>query len=154
MNLSRGITSFFNWDERGAIPEFAFAEFKRIVFAVATNQRLEVSRLTERSVTPNFHAARLIDSEMSILLLGHATYPLIAFAKPVNTDATQMRFVDCSRIAIEMQNLFSDVTIAATNELNRELTESDKPLLDAIEREQIEYWKPSTIGEVVFNWWD
>lgn len=154
MILRRGITSFFNWDERGAIPEFTFAEFKRIVFAVATNQRLSVSQLTERSVTPNFHVARLDDSEMSILLLGHSTYPLIAFAKPENADATKLLFVDCSRIADAMQNLFPDVTIADANELNQELTEFGMSVLDVIEREQIEYWKPKTIGEVAFNWWD
>ncbi len=154
MILRRGITSFFDWDERWAIPEFTFAEFKRVVFAAASNQRLAVSQLTERSVTPNFHVARLDDSEMSILMLGHSTYPLIAFAKPVNVEASKLLFVDCSRIVDEIQNLFPDVTTANANELNRQLTESDTSLLDSIEREQIKYWKPTTIGEVAFNWWD
>ncbi len=53
-----------------------------------------------------------------------------------------------------MQNLFPDVTIADANELNQELTESGMSVLDLMEREQIEYWKPKTIGEVAFNWWD
>lgn len=154
MILKRGITSFFNWDERGTIPEFTFAEFKRIVFAVSTVQRLAVSQLNERSVTPNFHQARLDDSKMSILMLGHSTFPLIAFAKPENADATKLLFVDCSRIADAMRNLFPDVRIAHASELNQELTESRMSVLDVIEREQIEYWKPKTIGEVVFNWWD
>ncbi len=154
MILRRGITSFFNWDERGTIPEFTFAEFKRIVFAVSTVQRLAVSQLSERHVTPNFHLARLDDSELSVLMLGHSTYPLIAFAKPENAHATKLLFVDCSRIADAMQNLFPDVTIADANELNQELTESDMSVLDLIEREQIEHWKPNTIGEVAFNWWD
>ena len=154
MILRRGITSFFNWDERGTIPEFTFAEFKRIVFAVSTVERLTVPQLNERRVTPNFHLARLDDSKTSVLMLGHSTYPLIGLANPKNTDATKLLFVDCSRIADAMQNLFPDVTIATSNELNQELTESGMSVLDVIEREQIEYWKPKTIGEVAFNWWD
>lgn len=154
MILKRGITSFFNWDKRGTIPEFTFGEFKRIVFAVAANLRLDVSILAERNVTPNFHVARLDDSELSVLMLGHSIYPLIAFAKSANPDASRLQFVDCARIANEMQNLFPDVIIAGSDELARKLTESDQALLDVVEREQIKYWKPTTVGEVAFNWWD
>ena len=154
MILICGITSFFNWGERDSVPEFTFAEFKQIVFAVATKQRLSVLQLTERSVTPNFNVARLADSEMSILMLGHSTYPLIAFEKSLDAMATTLLFVDCSRIADEIQTLFPGVAIANANELKRQLIESYMSLLDSIERELIEYWKPRTIGEVAFNWWD
>lgn len=154
MLLRRGITGFYKWDDRHDMPEFTFAEFKRIAFAVAAEQRLVVSQLIEGRVTPNFHSVQLDNSEISIRMIGHSTYPLIAFAEPANTDATPMRFVDCPPIGNTIQNLFPVVTIAATHELTRGLTDSDTVLLDVVEREQIEYWKPITIGDVVFNWWD
>ena len=154
MIIKRGITSFFNCNNRGAIPEFTLAEFKRIVYTVASNLRLDMSTIIERSVTPNFHRAQLDGSDISILMLGHSTYPLIAFAEPTDQNVCQLRFVDCTRIAKELQNLFPGVTIADSGELTRKVTETDIERLDDVERKQIQYWKPTTVGEVAFNWWD
>lgn len=154
MILKRGITSFFNWDQRGTIPEFPFTEFTRVVYAIAGSLRLEVSRLTERQVTQNFHFAQLSNSDMSTLMLGHSTYPLIAFSETANLSAYQLRFVNRTDIAKELQNLFPNLTIADACELSRKLTETDLVLLDEVERDQIKYWKPTTVGEVAFNSWD
>ena len=54
MIVRRGITSFFNWDDRGLIPEFGIAEFKSIVYAVAAPLGYTVSDVSKRGVTPSF----------------------------------------------------------------------------------------------------
>jgi len=42
-----------------------------------------------------------------------------------------------------------------TDELNIPLSiESISNTLDKVEIEQIDYWRPKTIGEVIFNYWD
>ena len=154
MIVKRGITSFFNWDERDTIPEFTFAEFKRVVFGVADPLRLAVTQLTERGVTPNFHSAHLDGGETSVAMLGHSTYPIIAFSEHWKHNDGQLRLVDCIRIATELKRMFPHVTVAESGELTRKLTESDLALLDEGELDQIKYWKPQTVGEIAFNWWD
>jgi len=154
MVLKRGITSFFNWDDRGTIPEFAFSEFKRVVFGVADPLRLAVSELNERGVTPNFHSARLDGAETALTILGHSTYPIFAFSEPLRHDACQLHFVDCASIATEISRLFPELTVVTADELKRKPTESNLDSLDATELEQIEYWKPQSVGEIAFNWWD
>ena len=52
------------------------------------------------------------------------------------------------------RNLFPGVTIADSGELTRKVTEIDMGRLDDVEREQIQYWKPTTAQEVAFNWTD
>jgi len=83
MIVRRGITSFFNWDDRGVIPEFTIAEFKRIVFAVAGALGYTVSNVVERGVSPNFHSASLSYRDAAISILGHSTYPIFAFTEPL-----------------------------------------------------------------------
>jgi hypothetical protein len=50
--------------------------------------------------------------------------------------------------------LFPHVTIATLEELSRPIAKTDLDQLDRAEIEQVKYWKPHTIGELAFNWWD
>ena len=154
MLLKRGITSFFNWDDWGTIPEFAYAEFKRVVYGVADPLCLAVSELNERGVTPNFHSARLDGANAAITILGHSTYPIFAFAEPIEFKSCHLCFVDHEPLSRVIETSFPGTSIATAGELNRQLAETDLTKLDASELEQIEYWKPKTVGEVAFNWWD
>ncbi len=61
MILRRGITSFFNWDKRGAIPEFSIAEFKCIVFAVAAPLAYAVSVAHGRALAQASVHARFVE---------------------------------------------------------------------------------------------
>ncbi len=154
MKLKRGITSFFNRNDGNTIPKFTFFEFKRVVFAVANSVSLHVTELTESEFTPNFHSAHLNNSNTSLTVVGHSSYPIFAFCKPFKQHECQLHFVNRTTIAIEMKYIFPYVTVATVEELNREPTKIDLDALDAVELEQIKYWKPQSIGEIVFNWWD
>lgn len=154
MLLERGITSFFNWDDRSTIPEFTFPEFKCAIFAVASCLHLSVSELAECGITPNFHSARLDGSGISLTVLGHSAYPIIAFAEPFQRHECKLHFVNCTQIATEMKRLFPYLTVAVAEDLNRKPTESDFEPLNSVELDQINYWNPQSIGEIAFNWWD
>jgi len=142
MILKRGITSFFNWDDRGVIPELSFTEFKRILFAAAATPSMSVGQCVERSVTPNFHSALLRVDGSDLSILGHSTYPIFAFAQPWQPNTHVLAFVDCSVMALEITRLFPDTTVATSEEMNRLLTETDLTELDTVELTQIQYWKP------------
>lgn len=154
MILQRGITSFFNWDERGPIPEFSFAEFKSIVFAVAAPRGYAVSNVVERGVTPNFHSALLSKGADAVSILGHSAYPILAFAEPLEISSCRLCFVDSDPLSREIRSLFCEVTVARANDLNRKLEDRDLEELDPAELAQVKYWNPQTIGDVAFNWWD
>lgn len=40
------------------------------------------------------------------------------------------------------------------NELTMSLASADTSELAEEELEQVSYWRPSTVGELTFNWWD
>ena len=154
MVLKRGITSFFNWDDRGTIPEFSFVEFKGVVYGVSVPLCLAVSELNERGVTPNFHSARLHGVETDLTVVAHSTYPIFAFAEPLDLGSCRLCFIDSETLSRKMGALFPNVSVARAAELNRKLRTSDLAELDAAELEQVDYWKPKTVGELAFNWWD
>jgi hypothetical protein len=39
-------------------------------------------------------------------------------------------------------------------ELSTPLATADTSELTEAELEQVRYWRPSTVGELMFNWWD
>lgn len=153
MILRKGITSFFVHRD---IPEFRFGCFHQIVISFAKPMGYEIVEMKERGVTPNFHLATLKRQKSreddTISILGHASFPIIAFAEPLVT--CEIRFRNAFAIASRINVLFPEMTIATCEELSRKIEKSDLEQLDRIEREQIKYWKPQTIGELAFNWWD
>lgn len=154
MILRPGITSFFESRKRGSLPEFSIGDFRRLVHAVAASQDWTVASITDASFTPNFHLAELKSANRSIFILGHSNYPIVAFAEHVSDTAQRLQFVDEPEIASETSRLFPDVTIANAADLHRSVTKDDLAQLAPADRKQVEYWKPRTIGQLAFNWWD
>jgi hypothetical protein len=153
MIVRKGITSFFVHLD---IPEFRFDCFHKIVTSFSKPMGYEIVEMKERGVTPNFHIATLkrrkSRQDETISILGHASFPIIAFAEPLET--CEIRFRDAFSIATRINVVFPNVTIATCEELAKKIEKSDLEQLDRIERDQIKYWKPQTIGELAFNWWD
>jgi hypothetical protein len=150
--VRNGITGFF-WRETP--PEFPFIGFKQIVFGCATRSGFAVANIIERGVTPNFHTAVLDNSRERLLMLGHSTYPIIAFAQPHESDyACSLVFRDAKVIADSIAEMFPDAIVATAAELSKSIATSDLARLNPAEIEQFNYWKPTTVGELAFNWWD
>ncbi|WP_145058448.1 hypothetical protein [Adhaeretor mobilis] len=131
-----------------------FDDFKRIAYGCATPCGYAVTALTERGLTPNFHTAALENGNDRVHLLGHSSYRIIAFANPREDYSCELSFRDLPVIAEALRQMFPDVTIATVEELSRPVTKTELELLDRAEIEQVKYWKPVTVGELAFNWWD
>ena len=151
MIVRTGITSFYG---RNKLPEFPFAEFKSMAYACAIPCGYSVTHLLERGMTPNFHTAKLEGPDESFDLLGHSTFPIIAFAEPREEYSCELKFRDVVPIANLLNQMFPDVTVATLDELSRPIAMTDLNQLDRAEIEQVKYWKPHTIGELAYNWWD
>jgi hypothetical protein len=151
MIVRTGITSFYS---RSKLPEFPFAEFKRMAYACAIPCGYNVTGLLQRGVTPNFHTATLESPNECVQMLGHSTFPIFAFTEPREEYSCELTFRDVATIARLLIQMFPDVTIATLEDLSRPIVKTDLDQLDRAEIEQVKYWKPQTIGELAFNWWD
>ena len=151
MILRTGITGFY-W--RTQLPEFPFADFKRMAYACAIPCGYNVTSTSERGVTPTFHTAALESPDDRVHVLGHSIFPIFAFADPREDYLCELTFRDIKTIADALIQMFPDVIIATLDDLSKPITKTDLEKLDRAEIEQVKYWKPATIGELAFNWWD
>ncbi|MFC0213118.1 hypothetical protein ACFFK0_11745 [Paenibacillus chartarius] len=67
-------------------------------------------------------------------------------------------FMDAPQLSKELSRYYQVVCSDELNVLLRysgaELLLDHKHELNKAELEQVKYWKPNTIGEIVFNFWD
>jgi hypothetical protein len=149
--LPRGITGFDATDHRVSVLSFTTA-----CHAAARQLRGRVQHVRDAAgqVTPNFHEALVSwnDGAEAVRVLCNAHHPMIAFASPTNCEGdTRLDFVDCPEVAgplrAEFHILSLETVCAGTS------PEALVQLGDA-ELDQMRYWKPQRIGDLIFNFWD
>lgn len=86
-------------------------------------------------------------------MLRHTTLPFIAFARPHANGDVSVTFVDHPDLAAALTNL-TDAQALTTEQLQTSLSQVDLSALSPHEYDQITYWKPTTLGELLFNFWD
>lgn len=112
-----------------------------------------VTGVTPAGVTPNFHTIHMADTHHRIAVLRHTALPFIAFARPHADGDVTSTFIDHPDLAATLTTLTDD-RILTVEQLQTPLTHVDLSALDPDEHDQIDYWKPSTVGELLFNFWD
>ena len=147
MMLSRGITGF--WGVNTDVPPFLDeSAFRRMCHALARENGGAVTEVDTDTAVRNFYSAKLSRYDQSVFLLQNIHYPYIAFAQ---RDAAS-RFVLIS--PPDWLQLSDDpVRVLSPNELNQDWHGLCGELSPE-ELEQIHYWNPQTVGEIVFNTWD
>ena len=123
------------------------AVFKRTVHEAARLAGGRVADIIEPQVTPNFLASRIeIGPAPCYVLCSHADH--WAFAEAIEPALAPLRFIDCPATPDALQSLFgltpfSRAVLQAPFNAHPGLSESD-----------LRYWKPRTLGDALFNWWD
>lgn len=83
-------------------------------------------------------------------ILLHSNFPFVAFASVV--DYSGIVFIDAPE---QVKTILTENYIVLESKLlNQTFTSEDTRTLGRHEQEMIKYWKPETIGEVIFNYWD
>lgn len=122
--------------------------FCQMCHALAWKNGGTVTELDTDTYPRNFYSAKLSVYVQSVFILQNIHYPYIAF---VQRDAAS-RFVLISP-PDWLQLWDGPVWVLSPNELNQDwhgLCGEMSPE----ELEQIRYWNPQTVGEIVFNTWD
>jgi hypothetical protein len=151
MKLPRGATSFGL--PLGEPAEVILRDLKAITYYAARRTHAAVTGIIPAGPTPNFHTAVLTYPARQITILRHDKLPLLAFAEPRDHPSTILVFADDPDLAAVIQEV-SDLRILTTAELGQPLSRADLADLDQTEHQQIKYWKPDTIGQLMFNFWD
>jgi hypothetical protein len=104
-------------------------------------------------VTPNFHTVEITRHGACTAVLGHNSVSVIAFAEPRPPGHATVTFIDRPELAAAIRAT-CDLPIFTKQQMNSPVPTADLTALGADEHRQIRYWRPNTIGELLFNFWD
>lgn len=152
MQLPKGITGFW---EQADPPRTDERAFRAVCHAVALTGQGQVESFDSVSgqVARNFSVATLSFSSSRVAVLLHAHFPWIAFAEPLLDHSSTISFIDWPA-GVEQFRSCSEYTILTRQRLLEPVSKQDTSKLAAAELKEMKYWRPATLGEVVFNFWD
>ncbi|XKE95590.1 hypothetical protein LG326_04425 [Metaplanococcus flavidus] len=152
MELPYGISGFYNSDEPKP-PEVDVSEYKKICYDFAEKLNGEVLEFTDSLYPANFHKAFFKLPETDVCLVMNKHYPILAFAKTV--EALKIQFINFPEGTAAVPDGY---TVLPSELLEAPVPENLNELpgegLNKGEIEQIKYWKPETVGQIIFNFWD
>ena len=147
MVLPRGITGF--WSVNAApLPLLDEKAFRQMCHTLSRKNGGAVTELDTDTYPRNFYSAKLSRYDQSIFLLQNIHYPYAAFAQ---RDASG-RFV-LTQQPEWLQLPESPVQFLSFDELDQDWR-SLCGELSPEELDQIHYWNPQTVGEIIYNIWD
>ena len=147
MILPRGIAGF--WSVNTApLPLLDEKAFCQMCYSIALENGGTVTEVDTDTAIRNFYSAKLSRYGQSVFLLQNIHYPYATFAQREASG----RFV-LTQQPEWLQLPESPVQFLSFDKLNQDWR-SLCGELSPEELEQIHYWNPQTVGEIVFNTWD
>jgi len=143
--LPNGITGFRDLKDP-YIPEQEKRVFQRFCYSIATRYHCVVLSFDFDLASKNFYSAEIKTEQGRLYLLENAYYPWIAFARSCNF--TKIKFIENPFSITD-----SNICVLTLSELQQDWHNIVGELNKA-ELKQIEYWKPNTVGDIIFNFWD
>ncbi|MFE5923863.1 hypothetical protein [Streptomyces sp. NPDC056468] len=135
------------------LPQVDVGAFKTACHAVARSIRATVGDVTLAGVTPSFHTVLITAPGIRSTVLCHELLPVVAFvASPPQAGAPLADFISPPAWADAFE--LRGFRLLDVGELGMPQASADTSELAEAELEQVRYWRPSTVGELMFNWWD
>lgn len=155
MELPYGISGFYNSDEPKP-PEMDVIAYKKMCYEIAKKLGGELRDFKDSLYPANFYKAYFKLPANSICLVMNKHYPLLAFTNTVEVgEAMKFQFLNFPEGKKEVPR---EYTVLSAETLESEVPENIEELRDHSlnkgDLEQIKYWKPETIGQIIFNFWD
>ncbi|WP_228473055.1 hypothetical protein [Streptomyces cyaneochromogenes] len=146
--LERGATGFFS----GPVVSRTDPGVCRTAwYAAARAARGRVGEFVAQGCAQNYHRATINDRDGDHCALFHDHYPLIAFV-----DEPRDWYTDQFREPPAWAAVLGDLgfTVLSASVLLSPLSSVDTSALSDVEWRNIDYWRPETVGAVLFNSWD
>lgn len=152
MKIPYGVSGFYNSDERKP-PEIDVAKYKELCYQLARALGAELQEFHESLYPANFYKAVFLLGEKNICLVMNKHYPLLAFADIA--DAVRIEFIDYPPGNGVIPEGFKVLAVAELETpVPRNVDDLQSAGLNQGEIQQIKYWKPDTLGQIIFNFWD
>ncbi|WP_419955223.1 hypothetical protein ACN6MT_06640 [Neobacillus niacini] len=156
MKLPVGITGFYDSKNKQP-PKVDGKQFKQVCVTLVNRSGGKVLKFKEPQYPMNFYdiEVKAFHKHFHILLNEH--YPYLAFASVV--EYGKINFIDVPELK-QFSSLYKVLSVEELNEplvLNHDSKEGILQIendLNRAELEQVAYWKPNRIGDVIFNYWD
>ncbi len=145
-NISKGISGFSLPQE--SLGRFDPKIFRQLCYSLARENQGTILSLDTSLVDKNFYVAQIQTYHFCIYLLRNAYYPYLAFADSVKDG--MISFINQPKdfyFAWEGYHLLDTETLNVA-------CERVGTCLNEAEQMQIKFWKPNTVGEIIFNFWD
>ena len=154
MKLPRGITGFRASDAE-PLPETDLRAFRGHCHEAARRVGGWVVSVEppDAGRSHNFAIATLATPAGDVAVLLNVRHPVIGFADPPAEGEARLRFRDFPELAEAFRG-FGMYEVLGAAELGQAPTREQLRELSEVEREQIAYWKPRRVGDIIFNWWD
>lgn len=157
MELLNGVTGFYI-DLKDKPPKNSLKKFKVHSYEAARTYNGELLECNDTDVHSNFLFSILRISNKDIYVLLNKHYPFVAFASSVNEE--RIIFVNDKELSLFFSAFYKILDAESLNgrliytrKKGSVLIKNDNQLNHA-ELAQIAYWKPITLGEVLYNYWD
>jgi hypothetical protein len=156
LKLVNGITGFFNSPDNEP-PNVDVKQFKKICFTIIQQYKGKVLDFKE----PNFTNYYVVDTNVlnkHFYILLNAHYPIMTFAASV--EGGYLVFKDEPELSKQFSPFY---TVLDSKELNeppllnlssKENISRNENELNSAELYNLAYWKPTRMGEIIFNCWD
>ncbi|MDM5329935.1 hypothetical protein [Neobacillus sp. CF12] len=150
MILPNGVTGFYD-SEANKPPTVDGKQFKQLCFDFAARNGGKVIEFSTPQYPANFYHAhvKVLGNVFYILLNAH--YPYLTFASLV--EPGNIAFIDQPTLNEPFSPFYRVLgTVELNVPFNQTLAKNTK--LNRTELEQLAYWKPETVGQIIFNFWD
>ncbi|MCD2254844.1 hypothetical protein [Listeria marthii] len=150
MKLPNGVTGFYN-SEANKPPNIEEKQFKQLCFDIVSCNGGKVLGFNTPQSPANFYYAQVEVSGNSLYILLNAHYPYLTFASAI--ELGDINFIENPFLYEQFAPFYQ---IIGAVELNSSFNQSrvKKSDLNSAELEQLAYWKPETVGQIIFNYWD
>lgn len=148
VQLPHGSTGF--WSPHAAPPvPVDIRTFKALGYSAAHVLDGRVLEFQPATALCNFHRLTLQLPTGDVGVICHALVPMVAFVA-VPLSGWWLTFLSRPDLAPS----FFPFEALTAEALNTPVSRADLSQLAKVEHQQIDYWRPDTVGQILFNYWD
>ncbi len=152
--LPRGVTGFGH-SRVTTRPTTRDKQFRAYCYAVAQQLggAVKTNETAEGHSTRSFSCETIQLPDECVAVLLNEQFPLIAMALPAAENWLTIDFVEAPALIDEFRK-FGCYEVLSLSDVSQRVDDAAISRLFRFEKDQIKYWNPATIGEVIFNFWD
>lgn len=132
-------------------------EIMSALHSIARQQRCAIKNFHWQTYPLSFHWVELDGAEGQFSLLIEEGSPFAALCRAVPPVGEKLDFFDDQSFAEAADSIQAPFSFMPAASLGKDLTAADRAFVANLSdrhASDLKYWKPETVGDVVFNFWD